>query len=130
MRRVVDASALVDALLPTLQRDASLTAMRGHELWAPAIIDLEVLSTLWRLVRASQILADEADRGLALLRSIPIRRIDDAAVTAEAWGLRQSVRISDAFYVATARLLDADLLTSDARLSRAPALGVTVVLLR
>ncbi|UUT34560.1 PIN domain-containing protein [Microbacterium elymi] len=51
-------------------------------------------------------------------------------ITAEAWALRASLRISDAFYVAAARLLDADLLTSDARLSNAPVLGVTVVLLR
>lgn len=130
MRRVVDASALVDAVLPSRQRDAALAAMRDHELWAPGIIDLEVMSTIWRLVRTSQISAGEADRGLALLRNAPLRRIDAMNVSAEAWTLRQSLRIADAFYVAAARLLGADLLTSDSRLSRAPSLGVTVVLLR
>ncbi|MFV0319868.1 MAG: type II toxin-antitoxin system VapC family toxin [Microbacterium sp.] len=88
------------------------------------------MSTIWRLVRTSQISADEGDRGLALLRHAPIRRIDAVDVSAEAWMLRQSVRITDAFYIAAARLLSADLLTSDGRLSRAPSLGVTVVLLR
>ncbi|MFV0406491.1 MAG: PIN domain-containing protein [Propioniciclava sp.] len=49
---------------------------------------------------------------------------------AHAWDLRESVRINDGFYVAAALALNADLLTSDARLSRAPRLGVTVTLLR
>ncbi|WP_417563512.1 type II toxin-antitoxin system VapC family toxin [Microbacterium sp.] len=130
MRRIVDASALVDAVLPTTRRDAAHAALAGHELWAPAILDLEVMSALWRLVRMGEITPDEAERGIALLRTAPVHRLDDAAVAVEAWTLRESLRLSDAFYVAAARLLDADLLTSDARLSRAPALGVTVVLLR
>lgn len=130
MRRIVDASALIDAVLPTTHRDAALVALAQGELWAPTIIDLEVMSALWRLVRTGEISDAEAERALRLSRSAPIRRIGDEAIAAEAWTLRASVRISDAFYIATARLLDADLVTSDARLSRAPALGVTIVLLR
>lgn len=129
MRRVVDASALVDAVLPSTRRDAALTALSQHELWAPSIIDLEVLSALWRLVRTSQIDAAEAERGRMLLQHAPLHRVDAASVAAEAWRLRESLRIGDAFYVAAALLLDADLVTSDARLSRAPSLGVTIVLL-
>lgn len=130
MRRIVDASALVDAVLPTSRRDAALAALAEHELWAPAILDLEVMSAIWRLARGGEITASEAEHGVVLLRSAPVRRVGDEAVAAEAWTLRDSLRLSDAFYVATARLLDADLLTSDARMSRAPAMGVTVVLLR
>lgn len=44
MRRVVDASAFVDAVLPTTYQDAALAALDGFDLWAPAILDLEVAS--------------------------------------------------------------------------------------
>lgn len=130
MITVVDASALLDAMLPGTRQDATLAALQGHDLYAPALIDLEVLSTLWRLARLEQITADEADRGVADLRNAPIHRVPIEPFTSEAWLLRQSLRIADAFYVVVARALKASLVTSDARLSRAPKLGVTVTLLR
>jgi len=129
MRYVVDASVLVDAVLPTERQSAALTALQDAELWAPTILDLEVTSTLSRLERTGQITDREADYAVDLLWSTPIRRVDDPAITAEAWQLRKSIQVADAFHVATARLLDAALITRDARLSRAPRLGVTVVLL-
>lgn len=129
MRAVVDASAFVDAILPTERQSAALAAMAQVELWAPAILDMEVTSALWRLARTGQISDEEADEGVHALQTAPVRRVDDPAIVGEAWRLRQSVRIPDAFYVATARLLDATLITSDARLSRAPGIGVTVTVL-
>ncbi|MFT4199610.1 type II toxin-antitoxin system VapC family toxin [Gordonia sp. (in: high G+C Gram-positive bacteria)] len=130
MRCVVDASAFVDAILPTPRQSAVLSAMSDAEMWAPAIFDVEVASALWRLVRTGQISDGEADYGLHLLRTATIRRVDHPTLIEEAWRLRTSVRISDAFYVATAQLLEAALMTSDAKLSRAPELGVTVVLIQ
>lgn len=129
MRYVVDASVLVDAVLPTERQSAALTALQDAELWAPTILDLEVTSTLWRLERTGQITDREAGYAVDLLGSTPIRRVDDPTIAAEAWQLRKSIQVADAFYVATARLLDAALITRDARLSHAPRLGVTVVLL-
>lgn len=130
MRRVVDASALLDAVLPTPQQGAALAALRGYELWAPAILDREVTSALWRLERTQQITKAEARRALDSALSAPIRRLASEALALRAWQLRASVRISDGFYVAAAHALDADLVTSDGRLARAPSLGVTVTLLR
>ncbi|MFV0373932.1 type II toxin-antitoxin system VapC family toxin [Microbacterium sp.] len=129
-RRVVDASAFLDAVLPTDRQDAALAALSGHELWAPAILDLEVTSALWRLVRTAMISLEEAERGLARLEDAPIRRLDHVGLARAAWQSRQSIRISDGMYIASAHALAADLLTSDARLARAPSLGVTVTLLR
>lgn len=129
MRAVVDASALVDAVVPGQRQSAALAAFAASELWAPPLVDVEVSSSLWRLLRAGEISDAEAERGMSALHTAPIRRIENSAIVREAWGLRESVRISDAFYVAAARLLDATLITSDRRLSRAPRLGVTIVLL-
>lgn len=130
MRRIVDASALLDALLPTTHQRAALKALQGHDLWAPHILDLEVSSALWRLERTDQITSAEAEQAFEVCQTSPIRRIADPAIARAAWRLRHALRISDAFYVATARAVDGDLVTSDARLSRTPTLGVSVTLLR
>lgn len=130
MRRVVDASAFIDAVLPTRYQGAALTALESHDLWAPSILDLEVTSVLWRLVRSSELTEEEADSALVALRTAPISRLANRALPEQAWTLRENVRISDAFYIVAARMLQGDLLTSDARLSRTPSLGVTVTLLR
>lgn len=70
------------------------------------------------------------ERGLDRLQDAPIRRLDHVGLAGAAWRSREAIRISDGFYVAAAHALAADLLTSDARLARAPSLGVTVTLLR
>lgn len=127
---VVDASAVIDALLPTPRRRRVLTELRVDELWAPSILDLEVISALARLERTGQISTAEAERAIADLRTAPIRRIEAGALTDLAWSMRTSVRISDGFYVAAARLLEARLLTCDARLGRAPLGDVTVTVVR
>lgn len=127
---VLDASAAVDAVLPTPRHDGALRAMSGHDLYAPHIVDLEVLSAIARLERAGEIAADDADRAVANWQDLPLTRIDSALIADSAWQLRHRVRISDAFYLATARGLAAALLTSDARLSRAPIDDVTLTVLR
>ncbi|MGV9794602.1 type II toxin-antitoxin system VapC family toxin [Gordonia sp. NPDC003422] len=129
MRRVVDASALVDAVLPSARQAAALRSMSGYELWAPTILDMEALSAIWRLQRTSQISSAEAERAVKAVWTAPIRRVESVQISSAAWDLRTSVRVSDAFYVATARFYDADLITSDARLSRSPDIGVPIVVL-
>ncbi|MBD0020580.1 PIN domain-containing protein [Gordonia pseudamarae] len=129
MRRVVDASALIDSLLPSDRQDAALAAMSGRELWAPAVIDMEVSSAIWRLERTAQISSGEAERAVAALWTVPLRRAQNGQISRAAWRLRKSLRVSDAFYVATAQLLHAELITADARLSRAPSLVIPIVVL-
>ncbi|MCI1748437.1 MAG: hypothetical protein LKI24_10300 [Acidipropionibacterium sp.] len=49
-----------------------------------------------------------------------IRRVPLEPLAVEAWEFRQSLRITDAFYVVAARVLRASLATLDTRLSGAP----------
>ncbi len=127
---VVDASAAVDALLPTPRQAAALRHLRGQELYAPAVIDVEVLSALARLERSRQLPSVEADRAVDDWTALPIRRIGNDALLRGAWQSRPAIRIADGFYVALAKALGARLLTSDTRLARAPLEGVTVTVLR
>jgi predicted nucleic acid-binding protein len=56
----------------------------------------------------------------------PIVRYPVTPLLEAAWELRHNLTLRDALYVALARRLEAGLITSDARLSRAPALGIAV----
>lgn len=130
MRLVLDASAAVDALLPTPRRDAVLDHLAGAELVAPALVDTEVLSALARLERARTITGTEADDAVDAWLRLPLDRVPGDVLAQHVWSSRAALRIADAHYVALARLLGAPLLTSDARLARAPLDGVTLVVVR
>ena len=55
-----------------------------------------------------------------------LERVSHRELLASAWSLRGNVTAYDAVYVALARAQGATLLTSDARLARAPGLGITI----
>jgi predicted nucleic acid-binding protein len=116
---VVDASAIVEALLGTDRGIKVRQRMRGHQLHAPAHLDAEVLSALGRLHRAGELPAVTAAAALDLLASAPIHRHPLPALLAGAWARRENQRLVDALYTElTALLGSTSLLTTDARLAR------------
>jgi predicted nucleic acid-binding protein len=123
---VLDAStllALVTGLTPDPDlRRISLTA-RGA---APEIIDLEVVSTLRRFVRAGLLTAEDGRAALADARDTPITRTAHRPLLARVWELRNSIATYDAAYIALAEVLGVPLLTCDARLGRAHGHGAEV----
>lgn len=127
MKLVLDASAAVNAVLPGHLRDDTLRRLVGYELFAPDLVDTEVLSALARLERAGTISTDEADRGLGSWQDLPCTRVCVEPLLPEIWALRRTLRISDAHYVTLCRVLDAPLLTADGRLARAAPPGVAVL---
>lgn len=127
MRLVLDASAAVNAVLPGHLREATLRRLEGSELFAPDLIDTEVLSALARLERVELVSAEEAGRALDSWRSLPCTRVGIEPLVPEIWSMRRSLRISDAHYVALCRVLDAPLLTADGRLARGVPPGVSVL---
>ena len=116
---VVDASALVEALLGTPFGSMVRARTRGCVLVAPAHIDAEVLSALGRLNRAGELTDELAGTAVANLATAPIRRHQLAGVLEGAWQRRERLRLADALYVELAGSLGAALVTTDARLSRA-----------
>jgi predicted nucleic acid-binding protein len=130
MRAVVDASVWVDALLDGPRRDPALLAVETLDPWAPQLIDSEIVSAVARLERAGAITSDEADSAIEDWSSVRIERASSDLLLDDVWALRRSIRTTDAFYVALARILGCPLVTSDARLSRAPISDVTITLVR
>lgn len=116
---VIDASAMVEALLGTDLGVAVRTRMRGHRLHAPAHFDAEVLSALGRMRRAGELADATVTAALGELAAAPIQRHPLAGLLAGAWERRGNLRLLDALYAELAAVLDpASLLTADARFAR------------
>jgi predicted nucleic acid-binding protein len=116
---VLDASAVVEALLGTTLGVAVRERMRGRRLHAPAHLDAEVLSALGRLHRAGGLHESTVAAALDELAAAPIRRHPLTGLLPGAWARRGNQRLVDALYVELAvSLASAPLLTTDARLAR------------
>lgn len=124
---VVDASIVVDLI--GRFRPQPIEALLWAEdsvLAAPELLDVEVLQALRRLEQDGAIPSSRTDV-VELLRALRIRRYRHHGLRDGIWSLRRNLTAYDAAYVALARLLDARLVTRDAKLARAPGLEVGVV---
>lgn len=127
MRLVLDASAAVNAVVPGHLRAATLRELEGRELFAPDLVDTEVLSALARLERADLITPEEGEDALVAWQRLPCARASVEQLLPDIWALRRSLRVSDAHYVVLCRALKATLLTADQRLVRAAPSGVSIL---
>jgi predicted nucleic acid-binding protein len=125
---VLDASAGVELLLRTPAGDRAEALLRGSHVVVPAHFDAEVLSALGRLARSEELEDGAVAPLIASLSRAPFTRAPVAPLLQTAWSLRQNVALRDALYVALARRQGALLVTGDARLSKAPHLGVAIAL--
>lgn len=121
---VLDASAAVELLLGSRAGGHVDRSLRGETVAAPAHLDAEVLSALGRLARDGAVSEERVGASLVELARAPVSRFPVAPLLGEAWDLRANLSLRDALYVALARHLDAILVTADARLARAPELGI------
>lgn len=80
-----------------------------------------------RLARGGEIEETRVQIGLDQIARAPFRRYAVAPLLHEAWSLRHNLSLRDALYVVLTQRLDAVLLTADSRLSRAPKLGVPLI---
>ena len=103
--------------------------VRNEDLAAPELIDLEVTSALRGLFRVGKVNEFRARLALADLRRLPLRRASHQGLVTRCWELRNNLTAYDASYVALAELLGATLVTTDARLTRAPQIMCSVDLL-
>ncbi len=115
--KVLDAGAAVELLVGGL--DPRHLGTDG--IAAPHLIDSEVTHVLRRLVRREQLGDDDGRRAMRAFDELDIERFPAHDLRPRMWELRHTLTGYDATYVALAEHLDASaLLTTDARLARAP----------
>ncbi len=124
---VIDASAAVDWLLGTPRADRLDAHLARLDLMAPEIIDAELLNALRRRERLGSVSSERASAAVVDWLTAPVERIGHLGFVLEAWGLRHNLTAYEAMYVALARAMECELVTSDRRLARAPDLGITVM---
>ena len=115
MTVVVDASAIVDALLGV---DSVVRRLSLSELHAPVTIDAEVVHGLRRKWLGGLLGDDHGSLAIELFQTIPITRHPVQPFVNRLWAVRRNITAYDAGYIALAELLDVPLLTRDRRLSR------------
>lgn len=128
MRVVVDASVAIKWLLP---EEGSATARQllteGHELIAPAWLQIEILSIVLRAVRQKRLSHDAGTEVIETFNSMPVSFGEDAPLRRQAWDVAviHGGSLYDALYITLALKTDADLISADAGMIRvARAAGV------
>jgi predicted nucleic acid-binding protein len=125
---VIDAAAAVDLLLGT-SRGASVRQAVASErdLHAPDLLDPEVLSAVRRWLLRGVVSEARANRAVDELGQLPVVRYPHSPLRSQVWALRNRCSPYDGFYIALAQALDAEFLTTDARLGKS-AKGLVHVL--
>jgi predicted nucleic acid-binding protein len=120
MTLVIDASAVVAALVDSGPAGTWAEELLASKLVAPHLLHVEAANVLRRAVAAGQISDDIASLAHADLVDLRVDLVPYEAVADRVWELRHNVTANDAWYVAAAELLDAPLATLDERLASAP----------
>jgi predicted nucleic acid-binding protein len=117
---VIDCSAMIELLAAkTHTGDAIARRMTSAQtLYAPYVLDGEVISALLGLTRGRKISEREADAALSSYRAFPVQRQDVLPLWPRLKSLHANLSAYDAQYVALAEALHVSLITADARIQR------------
>lgn len=120
MTLVVDASVVVAALVdggPDGQWAEGV--LESDDLAAPHLMPVETSNILRRLSQRGELSAEMATLAHADLLDLRVALFPYSLDATRAWQLRDNLTLHDAWYVALAESLEADLATLDERLTRA-----------
>jgi predicted nucleic acid-binding protein len=124
--KVIDAGVIVELLAGGLDP----ARLGGEDLAVPHLVDSEVTNVLRGLVRREVLTEKQAAAALSGFAAFTLTRFPAEPLRARMWELRRNLSAYDATYVALAEAIGASaLLTTDARLARAPGVRATIELL-
>ena len=126
---VLDASAALAAFLGTGVNSASIRVRieaPGESLHAPHLLDVEMLHALRGLVLRGDVSRARSEEVREDFASLRWSRYSHVAFLDRIWELKDNLTAYDAAYVALAEALNAPLVTTDARLARAPGIRAEV----
>lgn len=125
---VLDASAAIEWLLVRDLGAAVTTRFKNPDVavHAPSLIGIEVTAALRGLVLGGHTRPERASLALADLTASDISLHDPTPLLPRAWEMRENLTVYDAVSVALAEVLDATLVTADARIAKAPGLRAEI----
>lgn len=111
---VIDASTMIDALLPGAENDVVRQALHGVSTFAgPEHLRIEVLNVLRRKTHGHEPVPATLTTARRTLAQLNVQLVPYAAIHERIWQLRHTLSAYDAAYAAAAEHLDAPLLSSD-----------------
>lgn len=119
---VLDASAAIEWLLKT-ERGSRIDQRlfsKPVALLAPHLLDVEVAQVLRRYAREGIITDQRGQEALEDLDDLPVHRYPHDFLLPRVWELRMTLTAYDSVYVALAEVVEAPLLTCDAKIASAP----------
>ena len=120
MTLVPDASVVAAALIDVGSAgEWAELVLLGGQLAAPHLLPVEVANILRRAGSHGRISMDAASLAHDELGALPVELFPYGPLAPRIWQLRENVTPYDAWYVALAESLQAELVTLDLRLSRA-----------
>ncbi len=125
-RLAIDASIAVEYLLRTETGLAAADVVERADLYAPELLDAEVMSVLRRAVLNGALQEHRAREALEDLEVWGVERIPHKALSRLAWRHIRDISACDSYYVAAAQAFGIPLLTADRRLGRVPNIPVKV----
>lgn len=127
---IVDASVLFHALVDgETAGEIARRRLNDEYVFAPDLIDLELISALRGAERSGVLNQPLAERSLDRVMDYPIRRFPHSMLIRRIWDLRHNLSPYDASYVALAELMEMPLVTADAGLARSPGVECEIELL-
>jgi predicted nucleic acid-binding protein len=127
---VIEASALVDALVDDPANPELLALIADSDLHAPSLLDYEVTSTLRGHALGGKLDDTQLEDATEDFAALGIARYPLSAIMPNVLNLRDKFTVYDAAYVVLAQALDVPLVTADAKLTEAGKIGVEVRVLR
>jgi predicted nucleic acid-binding protein len=125
---VIDCSALVRVLTDHSPAGRAVRdRLRGVDaLAAPGLLDYELVSALFGMVRGGKLAEKEAAKAMADYQALAITRHETLILWQRVRELHHNISAYDAQYVALAETLGVPLVTSDARIQRSGAAKCTI----
>jgi predicted nucleic acid-binding protein len=127
---VLEASAMVAALVDEPANPELLTVLAAEELHAPNLLDFEVASALRGHIRGSLLTLDRVHEALDDFAELQIERYAMTDTLRRIMALRDNFTVYDAAYVVLAQALGVTLVTCDNKLKEARRFGVDVQVFR